>query len=155
MLSYAFTSLWSDVFARKLWVLYRDTVATNVEQRHCELQTVHQDVLQVCQCHSTRQNSDRRPQCLRSWCFIDWNSNYLARHSSGTVQASDFVLAATGTLEVVLTFHTSVNKNIPFTSALRMHEYWRFCTVFYGHPVSRCTPDVTYQQLKIITFHTA
>ena len=29
------------------------------------------------------------------------DSNYLARHSSGTVQARDFVLAATGTLEVV------------------------------------------------------
>ena len=26
---------------------HKDTVATNVEQRHCELQTVHHDVLQV------------------------------------------------------------------------------------------------------------
>jgi len=41
-----------------LWVLCRDTIATNVEQRHCELQTVHHDVLQVCQYHLTQQDSD-------------------------------------------------------------------------------------------------
>ena len=43
----------------------------------------------------------RRPQCLRSWCFIDWNSNYLVRHSSGTVQTNDLVLAAAWTLDIV------------------------------------------------------
>ena len=48
------------------WYVYRGIVATNVEERPYELQTVQQDVLQVCQCHFIRQNSAWRPQCLRS-----------------------------------------------------------------------------------------
>ena len=55
-------------------------------------------MLQVCQGHLTQQDSDQRPQLFPFMMFY-WLE--LAWHSSGTVQASDLVLAATGTLEVV------------------------------------------------------
>ena len=68
---------------------------------------------------------------------------YLTLHSSKTTNATSLVLAREKARVIVTFLDIAVLELAVIREPLQTSNEHAFCTIFYGHPLARSTPDMT------------